>query len=143
MVIKLKFSALTRDHWYDYAVRFALGGVATVAAGVIADQFGPSTGGLMLAFPAIFCASATLTERNERKKKEGRALKGEERGRKAAALDAAGAGWGSVAMASFAGLVTILAVHGAALSLTIGCLVWCAVAVAMWFARRALRRASL
>jgi hypothetical protein len=142
MVIKLKFSALSQDRWYDYAIRFVLGGLATVAAGVVADQFGPSIGGLMLAFPAIFSASATLTERNERRKKEKRGLKGEARGRQAAALDAAGAGWGSVAMISFAGLVAFLAFHGAALSLAAGCLIWCTVAVAMWFTRRALRRAS-
>jgi hypothetical protein len=143
MVIKLKFSALSQDHWYDYAIRFVLGGLATVAAGVVADQFGPSIGGLMLAFPAIFCASATLTARNERKKKEKHGLDGEARGRKAAALDAAGAGWGSAAMASFAGSVTLLAGYGAAPSLATGSLVWCAVAVAMWLTRRALRRPAL
>jgi hypothetical protein len=31
MVIKLKFSALSQDQWYDYAIRFVLGGLATVA----------------------------------------------------------------------------------------------------------------
>jgi hypothetical protein len=34
-----------------------------MAAGLVADIFGPATGGLFLAFPAIFCASVTLIER--------------------------------------------------------------------------------
>jgi hypothetical protein len=49
-------------------VRFALGGFATVAAGLVADLWGPAAGGLFLAFPAIFCATATLIEKHERER---------------------------------------------------------------------------
>jgi hypothetical protein len=70
MVVKLKFSALRQDYWYDCAIRLVLGGLATVFAGLVADAYGPAIGGLMLGFPAIFCASATLTSRNERKRRK-------------------------------------------------------------------------
>ena len=90
MIVRVKWSALKQIRGYEYIVRFALGGLATVFAGVIADRFGPVTGGLFLAFPAIFCASATLVEKHERDRKIRNGMQGEERGRRAAALDAAG-----------------------------------------------------
>ena len=39
---------------------FFFGGLITAVAGVIAQRFGPIIGGLFLAFPAIFPASATF-----------------------------------------------------------------------------------
>jgi hypothetical protein len=91
MVVHFKLSALRQGRPYEYVVRFVLGGLATVVAGLVADWAGPVAGGLMLAFPAIFCASATLIEKHERERKQQKGLRGEERGRSAAALDAAGA----------------------------------------------------
>ena len=38
--------------------------------GLVANVWGPAWGGLFLAFPAIFCASATLIEKHEREEKE-------------------------------------------------------------------------
>jgi hypothetical protein len=75
MVVRAKLSALKRDHWYELIVRFALGGLATVTAGVVADIWGPTVGGLFLAFPAIFCAS-TLIEKHERARKKEKGLEG-------------------------------------------------------------------
>jgi hypothetical protein len=66
MAVKLKLSALAEGHWYEYAVRFVLGGAVTMLAGWIATEWGPVIGGLFLAFPAIFPASATLVEKHER-----------------------------------------------------------------------------
>jgi hypothetical protein len=145
LVVKLKFSALRQDYWYDYAIRLVLGGLATVLAGLVADAYGPAIGGLMLGFPAIFCASATLTSRNERKKKEKKGLKGAERGRQAAALDAAGAGagWGSAAMLSFAACVWVLANYGPWTSLGTASIAWIAAAGALWSLRRKARSQSL
>jgi Protein of unknown function (DUF3147) len=97
MIVRAKVSALKQGHWYEYLVRFGLGGLATVVAGLVAGTWGPAAGGLFLAFPAIFCASATLIEKHERERKEKKSLQGKERGQDAAALDAAGAGLGSVA----------------------------------------------
>ena len=72
MIVQFQPSALRQTHWYEYLVKFVLGGAMTVIAGLIAAQFGPVVGGLFLAFPAIFPASATLIEKqsaNARRKK--------------------------------------------------------------------------
>ena len=61
-------------------VRFVFGGAITVGAGLLARKFGPAVGGLFLAFPAIFPASATLIEKHEREKKERKGSTGERRG---------------------------------------------------------------
>ena len=139
MVVRVKRSALKQGHWYEYVVRFALGGVATIVAGVVANIWGPAAGGLFLAFPAIFCASATLIEKHEREEKEKKGLKGEERGKNAAALDAAGAGLGSAALAAFGAVMWLLAADTAAGSLALATLTWFAVAVLLWRVRRKLR----
>jgi Protein of unknown function (DUF3147) len=140
MVVRFKFSALKQGRPHEYAVRFALGGVATVAAGLVADWAGPEAGGLMLAFPAIFCASATLIEKHERERKRAKGLRGEQRGKGAAALDAAGAGWGSMGLACFALLIWWQArdLH-LGISLATASLIWFAVAVSLWRLRRAVR----
>ena len=70
MIVQLNPSALRETHWYEYLIRFALGGAVTVVAGLIAARFGPVVGGLFLAFPAIFPASATLIEKHVRRRKE-------------------------------------------------------------------------
>jgi hypothetical protein len=72
-------------------------GAATVLTGTISSAFGASVGGLFLAFPAIFCASATLIEKHEIRRKRESGLSGRRRGREAAALDAAGAVLGASA----------------------------------------------
>ncbi len=136
MVVGLKPSVLNGSKWYEHALRFGLGGLATVLAGVIAKIDGPATGGLFLAFPAILCASATLIEKHERKRKQERGLRGERRGREAAALDAAGAGWGSIALAMFGLSVWWLGPKSPAAALGFGSVAWLAVAVLTWRARR-------
>ena len=72
MIVQFKPSALRQTRWYEYLVRFVLGGVMTAVAGLIAARFGPVIGGLFLAFPAIFPASATLIEKHVRERKEKR-----------------------------------------------------------------------
>ena len=140
MVVHFTFFALKQGRPYEYVVRFALGGLATVVAGLVADRAGPGAGGLMLAFPAIFCASATLIEKHERERKEKKGLRGERRGKGAAALDAAGAGWGSFGLACFALLIWWQArALQPALCLAAASLVWFAVAIFMWRLRRELR----
>ena len=46
-----------------------------------AEKFGPGIGGLFLAFPAIFPASATLIEKHEEQRKQVRGLQGTRRAR--------------------------------------------------------------
>src|SRR6185437_13592811 len=102
MLVRASPSALKEGRWYEYLIRFALGGAATVLAGWVASRFGPWVGGLFLAMPAIFCASATLIETHEVRRKREAGLRGEHRGRQAAALDAAGTALGGVGLMVFA-----------------------------------------
>jgi hypothetical protein len=139
MLVQLKFQSLRQSRWTEHAVRFALGGLATVLAGAVASLYGPETGGLFLAFPAIFCASATLIEKHERKRRQQQGLHGTRRGREAAALDAAGAAWGSAGLASFGVCVWLLAETSPVASLVIASIAWLVVACAMWWLRRSLR----
>jgi hypothetical protein len=139
MVVHVKLSALKESHWHEYLVRFLLGGLATVFAGLMAEIYGPETGGLFLAFPAIFCASATLIEKHERKRKEEKRLQGLRRGTEAAALDAAGAGLGSVGLALFGAAICMLAKIWGLSSLLVATFAWFAVAVLLWQLRRRVR----
>jgi len=103
--IRIDVAGLRRTKWYEYAIRFLFGGLITATAGLIADRWGPAIGGLFLAFPAMLPASATLVEKHERQKKALVGLHGAERGREAAALDAAGAAIGCIGLAGFAVIV--------------------------------------
>src|SRR5258708_10992321 len=100
MVVRVKWAALKQSRWYEYALRFVLGGLATALAGGVARFFGPEAGGLFLAFPAIPCACATLIDRHERERKQKLALSAYPRATDAAALDAAGAELRSLGLAA-------------------------------------------
>jgi hypothetical protein len=133
MKIKVNAGAIFQTKWYEYAMRFVIGGGITVVAGLIAERFGPAIGGLFLAFPAIFPASATLIEKHEVEKKRKAGLRPGERGRLAVALDAAGATMGGVAMIAFAGFVwRFLPDHSVATVLVSGIFVWLLIAVSAW-----------
>ena len=108
MIVRFDSSALRETRPYEYVLRFVFDGVITAAAGMVASEFGPIVGGLFLAFPAIFPATATLIEKHERQKKERKGLNGNRRGRDAAALDAVGAAMGSLGLVLFAVLVWML-----------------------------------
>jgi uncharacterized protein DUF3147 len=139
-MVRLKISALSQSHWYEYVMRFGLGGLATVLAGIIADNWGPEIGGLFLAFPAIFCASSTMIEKHERQRKEQHQLKGQRRGTGAAALDASGAVLGSLGLTAFATVVWFAASRFGVLVLPVAAIVWFLISVTMWRAQRALPR---
>lgn len=142
MLVKLSPSALKQTRWYEYGVRFLLGGLATVLAGAIGARFGVATGGLFLALPAIFCASATLIESHERRAKEKAGLSGRRRGRQAAALDAAGAGLGSIGLAAFAAVFYALISTTTIGAFAAAILVWAVVSASGWWLRRKLRITS-
>src|ERR1700752_3818120 len=101
MSIQFDLSALKKTKWYEYAVRFLFGGAMTVLAGMLANRYGPVFGGLFLAFPALFPASATLLEKHEREKKRRAGIANTARGREAAAQDARGAAIGSIGVVAF------------------------------------------
>lgn len=109
----------------EHALRFAFGGIATAIAGLLAQRFGPSLGGLFLAFPAILPASLTLVARHD--------------SRRDAAENARGAIVGALALIAFATAVLALARHGPALALGSATAAWTVSATAgwaVWFGRR-------
>ncbi|MGB6603751.1 MAG: hypothetical protein WA747_03860 [Steroidobacteraceae bacterium] len=116
----------------------------TACTGLLAQHFGPVLGGLFLAFPAIFPATATLIERQETEKKRRGGFDCRVRGRKAAALDAAGAvlgGWGLISFAWIAWV--LLPTRSAGWALGVSGLVWLAVAVSLWWLREHARHLRL
>jgi hypothetical protein len=137
MTIQIDTSVLRDTKWYEYAVRFLFGGVVTAIAGLVAKKFGAGVGGLFLAFPAIFPASATLIEKHEKEKKEAKGLAGTRRGRAAASIDAAGSAMGSLGLLAFAILVwQLLPEYGAWIILPVASCAWLTVSVLVWFVRR-------
>ena len=137
--IRISPSSLREGRWYEYVIRFALGGAATVFTGLISSRYGASIGGLFLALPAIFCASATLIEKHEIRRKREAGLSGERRGQMAAALDAAGAALGSVGMFAFAVVFWLLVEGSIAAAFAGASLAWSVVSIAAWYARRKIR----
>jgi len=140
MQIGLSTSPLANSRWYEYVIRFVLGGAVTVFTGMISSEFGAAVGGLFLALPAIFCASATLIERHEIRRKREAGGEGARRGRGAAALDATGAALGSVAMIAFAVVLLVTTSWGAAAAFACASLAWVVIAVAMWVLRWIVKR---
>ena len=139
MCIQISPSPIFKTRWYEYATRFLLGGLITVWAGLIAEKWGPSVGGLFLAFPAIFPASATLIEKHERESKQAKGLTGAQRAKNAAAVDAAGASIGSIGLVVFA-LVGSMFLPGrsAPLVLLLGTFAWFLASVIVWILRKAI-----
>jgi Protein of unknown function (DUF3147) len=137
MIPVVDFSSVKEAHWLQFAVRFVLGGAVTLGTGLVATHWGPVIGGLFLSFPAILPASATLIERNETAKKCRAGIDCQRRGRKAAALDAAGAVFGGCGLVCFGCVAWLmLARYSAALALPLAGIVWLAVSVALWWLRR-------
>ena len=121
----------------ELAWRFVLGGAITAAAGAIATYFGPAIGGLFLAFPSILPASLTLVAKHEKERKAKRGLRGVERGRQAASLDAFGALMGTAGLCGFAVTTHILATRvNGALTLMASTSVWVAIATGLWRRRK-------
>lgn len=140
MRISLNLSALKRTKFHEYAIRFFFGGAVTVLAGLIAKKFGAVLGGLFLAFPAIFPASATLLEKHERQKKLRAGIQRTTRGQRAAALDAFGAAEACVGLAAFALIVwRLLPGNSAPMILMFATVAWFAVSVTLWLVQKTIR----
>jgi len=111
---------LMKAAWWEHGVRFLFGGAVTVATGAITSHYGPSVGGLFLAFPAILPASITLLKRHD--------------GRSEAAQATAGARLGATALIAFAAVVAYLASRAsAALTLTVASATWLSAALVLWW----------
>ncbi|HWE64015.1 MAG TPA: DUF3147 family protein [Chloroflexota bacterium] len=117
--ITLHPAKLREISWRAYLVRFVFGGLVTVVAGVIGMVFGPSVGGLFLAFPSIAVASLTLIEHNE--------------GKNAVGADAAGTSIGSLGLLGFGLIVWKLAPRLPGWQvLGLGLIVWFALSSSLW-----------
>ncbi len=139
MLVRIKASALRQTEWWEYTIRFAFGGLTTALAGLVANYFGPAIGGLFLAFPAIFCASATLVERHERNRKQELGLQGHHRGLSAAALDAVGASLGSFGLVGFGAVIWLVGPAAAVTSLVLAFVAWAAISLILWWMHRRMR----
>ena len=137
MIVKIDWSAIHQGRWYEYALRFVLGGAITATTGAVAKWFGPEVAGLFLAFPAIFPAAVTLVEKHEREKKTKAGLHDDERGKSAAALDSAGGVMGSTGLLVFAAVVSKW-IRDFPTALTLGAATagWLVVSVSAWLLRR-------
>ncbi|WP_441300123.1 hypothetical protein [Bradyrhizobium sp.] len=141
MLVRASPSALKEGRWYEYLIRFALGGAATMFAGWVASRFGPLVGGLFLAMPAIFCASATLIETHEARRKREAGVRGERRGKQAAALDAAGAALGGVGLVVFAVVFAASVERSPVAAFVFASAAWLSASIAAWWLRHKLRSA--
>jgi hypothetical protein len=140
--IRFSPSSQKEGRWYEYVIRFVLGGLATFFTGVVINHYGASVGGLFLALPAIFCASATLIEKHEIRRKRKAGLSGQRRGQQAAALESAGTLLGSIGMLAFAAIFVALVQQSIAAAFIGASLGWLIVSVAAWFVRRKWRVTS-
>lgn len=120
--------AIRNVRWWEHALRFVFGGAVTVGAGFVAQTFGPSVGGLFLAFPAILPAALTLVEIHD--------------GCEKAADDARGAQLGAVGLAAFGWVVAVLADRweNPAFVLAAALCAWGLVSSSLWLVRFGLRR---
>lgn len=134
--IEVNLSSLKDTKPHEYVVRFVFGGFATVVAGLIAKRFGPGVGGLFLAFPAIFPASASLIESHEIKRKAEIGSDGRKRGRIAASLDSRGASLGCIGLAAFAWVLwKWLDDRNAWVMISVAGMVWLLIAYVLWTLR--------
>ncbi|SRR5579871_3437411 len=137
MIVQFDRKALGKTRPHEYALRFFFGGLITLITGILAQRYGPVFGGLFLAFPAIFPASATLVEKHTSEKKARAGIIHTERGRQAAALDARGAVMGSIALAGFAlaAWKLIPGWNGEA-ALLVCVVIWLVLSILIWRLRR-------
>ena len=140
MIIQISFNSIKDARWHEWLVRFVLGGLATVLTGAVAALCGSKFGGLFLAMPAVFCASATMIESHQKRRKREKGLEGKRRGQKAAALDAAGRALGSIALFAFAASLVALLPLNVYVAFAAGLLAWIMVAVTSWIIWRNARR---
>jgi hypothetical protein len=132
-MVLARWSAIKDVHARAYAARFIFGGICTALAGLIANRWGPGVGGLFLAFPAIFPASASLIESHQKEHKREIGLDGTGRGRDAAALDAKGASLSAIALASFAAIVWLLVPrYNSVVGIALATVVWASVSPVLW-----------
>jgi len=133
MRVGLNLRALVKTKWWEYALRFLFGGTLTLITGIVAKRYGPELGGLFLAFPAIFPASATLVEKHQRERAQKAGTFETMGGRLAAALEARGVAMRSIGLTGFALIVwTLLPFWNGAGTLFVALAVWLGLSSLIW-----------
>lgn len=141
MLVGARLSAIKGIKLHEWIIRFGFGGAVCVAAGLIAQCYGPVVGGFFLAFPAIFPAGASLVEAHEKEHKARAGFDGTNRGRMVAAIDALGAAMGCIALAGFALVFWIWLPHSSVwVVFPLATFVWLTFAVGLWLLRKRLAR---
>jgi Protein of unknown function (DUF3147) len=143
MIVAARLAPLKEIKPHEYAMRFLFGGCCTMIAGLIASHYGPRVGGLFLAFPAIFPASASLIEKHQIADKREAGFDGQARGRVMAGLDAVGAAIGCIGLVGFATVVwKALPAPGSYAVIGSATIVWLVISAIFWLLRksRLLRR---
>ena len=139
MKITIGLSGLAQTKPLEFLLRFLFGGIVTALAGLVASTFGPVIGGLFLAFPSIFPATATLIEKHEEKKRQHEGMHGRYVATCAAGADAAGAAMGTIGLFVFGMFVWQSSESFAIwIVLTTAAIAWFAVAVTIWIIRKKL-----
>lgn len=137
MIVQPRFAAIKGIRPHEWIIRFVFGGAICVLAGWIAKHYGPAIGGLFLAFPAIFPASATLIEAHERMHKARAGFNGNRRGRIVAGIDAYGAMLGCIGLAAFALLCWLLLPRLATAAVFIlATIAWFLASASLWWLRK-------
>jgi hypothetical protein len=135
MKIKVDAGPLRESSWSGHVLRFAIGGLVTVAVGLFTKVTSPKAGGLMLAIPSIMPLGIALMVRLQNKK-AGPGARGD-RGRHAAVLEATGAACGTIGLLAFAVVAWQMLPRTAAwIALPAATLAWAAVAAGVWLARK-------
>jgi hypothetical protein len=137
MMVQCRLESIKGIKAHEWIIRFFFGGAVCVLAGLVAKEWGPGVGGLFLAFPAIFPASASLVESHERAHKARAGIEGAIRGRTVAGIDAAGASIGCIGLAGFALLCWLCLPHLSPVAVfALATLAWLILSVAFWFLRK-------
>lgn len=136
-MILLRLASIRETRAREYLLRFAFGGAATVLAGLVGKYFGAGWGGLFLAFPAIFPASATLMAAHSKQRMAQIGHDGTQRGRISASIDAVSAALGCVGLAGFGFVLwKLLPQHNALLVILAATGAWAVLSVALWEVRK-------
>jgi len=139
MRVGVEFSKLREGTIGEYVERFLFGGVVTVIATLIANRYGPVIGGLFLAFPGIFPAAVSMTEKHARKRKAESGEHGTLFGRAEASVEAAGASAGALGLAAFGLTLWVgLREHKFPAMLILAMVVWLATSLVFWWVREKL-----
>jgi Protein of unknown function (DUF3147) len=137
MMIQCRFESIKGIKAHEWILRFLFGGAVCVFAGLMSKWFGREVGGLFLAFPAIFPASASLVESHERAHKARAGMDGTIRARTVAGIDAAGASIGCIGLAGFALLCWLLLPRLAPIAVfALATLAWLVLSIAFWWLRK-------